>query len=170
MDPKTPTESQASLSQLVLPNDTNMINNLMGGALLNKMDIVAGIAAQNHSNLLAVTASVDNVSFKRSIPLGSIVTVVAKVTRAFNTSMEVKLTVTAKNIPRKICEFVANEAFYTFVAVNDDGVPSPVPPILPETQEESELFTGALKRRELRLVLAQKITLDDTTELKKILI
>ncbi len=167
---KKPADSHASLSQLVLPNDTNMSNNLMGGALLNKMDIVAGIAAQNHSNRLSVTASVDNVSFKKPISLGSIITITAKVTRAFNTSMEVKLVVTAKNIPQRVEEFIANEAFYTFVALDNDGYPCTVPSINTQTEVEKELYTGAMRRRELRLVLAEKMTLDDTTELKKILI
>lgn len=162
-------DSFTTLSELVLPNDTNMIDNLMGGRLLHLIDIVAGIAAQKHSDRLCVTASVDNVSFTRSIPLGSIVTLSAQVTRAFNTSMEIHVEVKAKNIPKRIEEYKANEAFITFVAVDDAGMPVKVPELIPETTKEKELYTSAMRRRELRLVLAGKIAIGDSTELKKLL-
>lgn len=162
-------DSYTTLSELVLPNDTNMINKLMGGRLLHLIDIVAGIAAQKHSNRLCVTASVDNVSFNRSIPLGSIITLNARLTRAFNTSMEIHVEVIAKNIPKRIEEYKANEAFITFVAVDDLGTPVKIPELIPETSEEKELYASALRRRELRLLLAGKIKREETTSLKELL-
>src|SRR5258706_12365972 len=97
---KFPSESFTSMTELVLPNDTNTLNNLMGGRLLHWMDIVAAITAQKHSNSIVVTASVDGVSFKESIRLGDVVTLEAYVTRAFNTSMEIYIEVYAHNIPK----------------------------------------------------------------------
>lgn len=152
------------MNELVLPNDTNTLNNLMGGRLMHWMDIAAAISAQKHSNNIVVTASVDNVSFKHAIKLGDVVTIEAKVTRAFQTSMEVRLDVWAENIPTG-SRLKSNEAYYTFVAVNEKG-PIRVPEIAPETDEEKQLYEGALQRRQLRLVLGGKMKADDATELK----
>ncbi|MEM1136309.1 MAG: acyl-CoA thioesterase [Bacteroidota bacterium] len=160
-------ESFATMTEMVLPNDTNTLNNLMGGRLLHLMDIVAAISAQRHSNRVVVTASVDNVSFKHPIALGDVVTLKAMVTRAFNSSMEVHIAVSAENIPsgRKI---VTNNAFFTFVAVDQLGNPISVPELIPETEEETELYNGALRRRQLRLVLARRMKPEDAKELKSI--
>ena len=108
-------ESTVIKNELLMPNDTNMLNNLMGGKMMYWMDICAGVAAQKHSEAIAVTASVDNISFRHPIELGSVVTLTAKVTRAFKSSMEVYIEVTAENIPKKT-KFVSNSAFFTFVA------------------------------------------------------
>jgi len=153
------------MNELVLPNDTNTINNLMGGRLLHWMDIAAAISAQKHCNRIVVTASVDNVSFKHAIKLGDVVTIEAKVSRAFNTSVEVRLDVWAENIPSGK-KLKSNEAYYTFVALNQDGNPVPVPALVPETAEDLMLFDSALRRRQLRLILAGKMKPDDATELK----
>lgn len=153
------------MNELVLPNDTNTLNNLMGGRLLHWMDIAAAISAQKHCNRIVVTASVDNVSFKQPIKLGDVITIEAKVTRAFHTSVEVRLDVWAENIPSG-SRVKSNEAFYTFVAVDQSGRTIPVPELVPETEEEIELFAGALRRRQLRLVLAGKMNPDDAVELK----
>src|SRR5215469_11706972 len=99
MTSRTPKESLTIMNELVLPNDTNTLHNLMGGRLLHWMDIAAAISAQKHCNRIVVTASVDNVSFKRSIKLGDVITIEAKVSRAFNTSVEVRLDVWSENIP-----------------------------------------------------------------------
>src|SRR5690606_18772845 len=96
---KHPRESFVSMTELVLPNDTNTLNNLMGGRLMHWMDIVSAIAAQKHSNNIVVTASVDNISFKHPIQLGNVVTLKARVTRAFNSSVEVRIDVDAEDIP-----------------------------------------------------------------------
>lgn len=153
------------MNELVLPNDTNTLNNLMGGRLLHWMDIAAAIAAQKHCNRIVVTASVDNVSFQHAIKLGDVVTIEAKVSRAFNTSVEVRLDVWAENIPSGSRQ-KSNEAYYTFVAVDQSGRTIPVPELKPETEEEQILFDGALRRRQLRLILGGKMKPNDATELK----
>ncbi len=153
------------MNELVLPNDTNTLNNLMGGRLLHWMDIAAAISAQKHCNKIVVTASVDNVSFKHAIKLGDVITIEAKVTRAFNTSVEVRLDVWAENIPSG-SRLKSNEAYYTFVAVDLAGQTIPVPGLKPETEDEQKLFDGALRRRQLRLILGGKMKPDDATELK----
>lgn len=162
---KTPQQSEVTMTEMVLPNDTNTLNNLMGGRLLHWMDICAAISAQKHSNRIVVTASVDNVSFTEPIRLGNIVTMHARVTRAFNSSMEVYLEVWAEDIPAGV-RVSTNRAFYTFVAVDQNGRPIEVPPLLPESKEDEELFVSALRRRQLRLVLAGRMKPADATELK----
>jgi acyl-CoA hydrolase len=162
---KTPKESFTIMNELVLPNDTNTLNNLMGGRLLHWMDIAAAISAQKHCNRIVVTASVDNVSFKQPIKLGDVITIEAKVTRAFNTSVEVRLDVWAENIPSGT-RAKSNEAYYTFVALDQNGSTIPVPELTPESDDEMELFAGALRRRQLRLILAGKMQPNDAKELK----
>ena len=160
-------ESEVVKNELLMPNDTNPFGNLMGGRLMYWMDIAAAISAQKHSNSLAVTASVDNISFKHPIEIGGIITLTAKVTRAFNTSMEVFIEVIAVNIPKKT-KFVSNSAFFTFVAVDKTGKPKPVPDAVPETEQENKLYEGALRRRQLRLILAGRLMPSDALELKAI--
>ncbi|MFN7490620.1 MAG: acyl-CoA thioesterase [Chryseotalea sp.] len=164
---KTPSESFISMTELVLPNDTNTLNNLMGGRLMHWMDIVSAIAAQKHSNRIVVTASVDNISFKHPIQLGNVVTLKAKVTRAFNSSMEVRIDVDAEDIPasRKV---ESNSAYFTFVAVDQTGRPIDVPEVEPETEEEKEFYNGALRRRQLRLILSGRMKPTEANELKSI--
>jgi acyl-CoA hydrolase len=165
MEGKTPKESHTIMNELVLPNDTNTLNNLMGGRLLHWMDIAAAISAQKHCNRIVVTASVDNVSFKHSIKLGDVVTIEAKVSRAFTTSVEVRLDVWAQNIPSGT-SVKSNEAYYTFVALDENGNTIKVPELIPDTIEDIILYDGALRRRQLRLILAGKMKPDDATELK----
>ncbi|TSJ38631.1 acyl-CoA thioesterase [Mucilaginibacter corticis] len=165
MTSKTPKDSLTIMNELVLPNDTNTLNNLMGGRLLHWMDIAAAISAQKHCNRIVVTASVDNVSFKHSIKLGDVVTIEARVSRAFSTSVEVRLDIWAQNIPSGTL-IRSNEAYYTFVALDNDGHKVTVPELIPETAEETELYNGALRRRQLRLILSGKMKADDATELK----
>ena len=164
---KYPSESCVTMTELVLPNDTNTLNNLMGGRLMHWMDIVSAISAQKHSNRIVVTASVDNVSFKKPIRLGNVVTLKAQVTRAFNSSMEVAIEVWAEDIPSGQ-RIESNRAFFTFVAVDQLGKPIDVPELVPETEQEIELFEGALRRRQLRLVLAKRMDPKDANELKSI--
>ncbi len=160
-------ESYVIMTELVLPNDTNTLNNLMGGKMMHWMDIVSAISAQKHSNRIVVTASVDNVSFSESIKLGNVVTLEAKVTRSFNSSMEVHIQVFAEDIPsgRKV---KSNQAFFTFVAVDQAGKAIDVPEAIPETEEEIKLYDGALRRRQLRLVLAGRMLPSEANELKSI--
>jgi len=164
---KSPQESFVSTTELVLPSDTNTLNNLMGGRLMHWMDIVSAISAQKHANSTVVTASVDNISFKHPIRLGNVVTLKAKVTRAFNTSMEVRIHVEAEDIPsgQKVD---SNSAYFTFVALDREGNRVEVPEIEPETPEEIALYEGALQRRQLRLILANRMNPRDATELRSI--
>jgi|TARA_B110000459_G_C16485796_1_gene436447 acyl-CoA hydrolase len=162
---KTPAESKAILTEIVLPNDTNNLDNLMGGRLLYWMDITASITAQRHCNRTSVTASVNNVSFNQPIPRGSIVTIEGKISRSFNSSMEIFLDVWAEDSlsgEKTKC----NEAIYTFVAVNNMGRPVKVPGVSAETELEKTRYDGALRRRQLALILSGKMKAADATELK----
>ncbi|WP_134088295.1 acyl-CoA thioesterase [Olivibacter sp. XZL3] len=164
MNKKFAKESFTIMNELVLPNDTNTLNNLMGGRLLHWMDIAAAISAQKHCNRIVVTASVDNVSFRHPVKLGDVISIESQVTRAFNTSVEVRLQVYAQNIPSG-SRIKSNEAFYTFVAIDQNSRTIAVPELVPETEEEKELFDGALRRRQLRLILAGKMKPAEATEL-----
>ncbi len=165
MQPKFPSESLTILTDLVLPSETNPLNNLFGGELLARMDRAASIAARRHSRRIVVTASVNHVAFNRAIPLGSVVTVEAKVSRAFKTSMEIFIDVWLEDRESGI-RSQANEAIYTFVAVDDTGQPIAVAPIEPQTDLEKQRFEAALRRKQLSLVLAGKLKPADATELK----
>jgi acyl-CoA hydrolase len=164
---KFPRESFVSMTELVLPNDTNTFNNLMGGRLMHWMDIVSAIAAQKHSNRHVVTASVDNISFKHPIRLGNVVTLRARVTRAFQSSMEVRIDVDAEDIPAAH-KFESNAAYFTFVALDNEGKPTDVPAVVTETPEEAEYYEGALRRRQLRLILAGRMKPSEAAELRSI--
>ncbi|MFM2135361.1 MAG: hypothetical protein RL021_761 [Bacteroidota bacterium] len=162
---KTAKESLAVITEMVLPNDTNTLGNLMGGRLLHWMDIASAISAHRHCGRVVVTASVNNVSFNQPIRLGEIVTMEAKVSRAFTSSMEVFIDVWVENNTtgeKKKC----NEAIYTFVAVDQLGNPINVPQLLPETDEEKKRYDGALRRRQLSLILGGKMKPEEATELK----
>ena len=165
MKTKKSSETKAVTTHIVLPNDTNTLGNLFGGQLLAWMDIVASISAQRHSRRVVVTASVNNVSFQEPIVQSSIVTLEAKVSRAFSSSMEVFVDVYLENPvsgERRKC----NEAIYTFVAVDQLGGPIQVPELIPETEEEIKRYEGALLRRQLSLILAGKMKPSDATEIK----
>jgi acyl-CoA hydrolase len=166
---KSPEESFTIMNEIVLPNDTNTLGNLMGGRLLHWMDICAAIAAQKHSNQIVVTASVDSVSFKESIRLGDVVTLQAWVTRAFKSSMEVFIEVYAQNIPQGE-RIKCNEAYYTFVALDSRNRPTGVPELVTTTPEELQKYDGALRRRQIRLILAGKMKPEEATELKNLFV
>ena len=167
MTPRTPSESRTTLTDLVLPSETNPIGNMLGGELWARMDRAASIAARRHSRQIVVTVSVNHVAFNKMIPLGSVVTVEASISRAFNTSMEVYMDVWLED--RQSGErSKANEAIFTFIAVDEQGHPVQVPEITPQTPLEQERFAAALRRRQLSLVLAGKLKAHDATELKAI--
>jgi acyl-CoA hydrolase len=166
---KKPEDSYTIMNEIVLPNDTNTLNNLMGGRLLHWMDIAAAIAAQKHSNSIVVTASVDGVSFKEPIRLGDVVTLEAYVTRSFNSSMEVFIEVYAQNIPRGE-KYKCNDAYYTFVALDSRNKPIVVPALEPQTEAQKIKYDGALRRRQVRLIMAGKMKKEDAAELKAFLI
>lgn len=165
MQPKTPKESLTVMTDIVLPGETNPLNNLFGGELLARMDRAASITARRHSRRICVTASVNNVAFNKSIPLGSVVTIEAKVSRTFRTSMEIFLDVWIEDRVSGNRQ-KANEAIYTFVAVNETGTPIEIAGIVPETEEEKSRYDAALRRKQLSLVLAGKMKPEEATELK----
>ncbi len=165
MESKTPSQSRTTQTEIVLPNDTNNLKNLMGGRLLHWMDIVAAISAQRHSGRSCVTASVNNVSFGNPIPQASIVTLEANVSRSFSSSMEVIIDVWIEDMQNGK-KTKCNEAIYTFVAVDNTNKPTLVPAIDPETDLEKERFDAALRRRQLSLILAGKMKAEEATELK----
>lgn len=165
MNPKHPSESLTILTDLVLPSETNPLNNLFGGELLARMDRAASISARRHSRRITVTASINHVAFNRAIPLGSVVTIEAKVSRSFRSSMEIFMDVWVEDRETGI-RSKANEAIYTFVAVDESGRPVEVPPIIPQTELEKQRFDAALRRKQLSLVLAGKMKPDEATELK----
>jgi acyl-CoA hydrolase len=169
MKTKFARESHAVSTEIVLPNDTNTLGNLMGGRLLHWMDITAAISAHRHCRRVVVTASVNNVSFDRPIKLGDIVTLEAQVSRAFTSSMEVFIDVWVENHTSGDKE-KCNEAIYTFVAVDQIGNPISVPACIPETELEKLRFDGALRRRQLSLILARKMKPEDATELKALFV
>ena len=169
MDSKKASESIVIMTELVLPNDTNLFGNLMGGRLMYWMDIAAALAAQKHCNAPVVTASVDNISFENSIKLGNVVHIEAKVTRSFNSSMEVHMNVWGEDLTQQY-KYKSNEAYYTFVALDPNRKPRPVPQLIAETEDEKKLFDSALRRRQLRLILGGKLKPDDATELKALFV
>jgi acyl-CoA hydrolase len=165
MEAKKAAESLIIMTELVLPNDTNVFGNLMGGRLMYWMDIAAALSAHKHCNAPVVTASVDNISFENPIKLGNVVHIAAKISRSFNSSMEVHLTVWGEDLTQQF-KYKSNEAYYTFVALDPHGKPRPVPQLIIETEEEKKLFDSALRRRQLRLVLGGKMKPEEAVELK----
>ena len=165
MKAKTPSQSKAILTEIVLPNDTNNLNNLMGGRRLHWMDIAAAITAHRHSKRTCVTAAVNNVSFDHPIPRGSIVTLEANISRSFSSSMEIFIDVWIED---RISgnKTKCNEAIYTFVAVDEMGRPTKVCEVIPESKLEKSRYDGALRRRQLSLILDGKLNADDASELK----
>lgn len=163
----TTQSTKISMSEIVMPNDTNNLNTLFGGKLMYWMDMAAAICAHKHTNNVVVTASVDNITFKAPINKGDIVTLNAFITRVFNTSMEIFIEVTAQNSNNNK-KIESNTAFFTFVALNQKGKPVKVNEIYPENKNDKKLFDGALRRRQLRLILAGKMKPEDAGELKSI--
>ena len=169
MKSKFSKESAVIMTEIVLPNDTNTFGNLMGGRLMYWMDIAAALSALKHCSAPVVTASVDNISFESPIKLGNVVHIEAKVSRAFNTSMEVHLKVWGEDAIHQV-RYKSNEAYFTFVALDPNRKPRAVPELIPETEEEKKVYAGALRRRQIRLILGGKMKPDDAAELKALFI
>lgn len=147
---KTPGESRVTITELVLPNDTNPLGNILGGKVMHLMDMAGAVAASRHSNRPVVTVYVDSISFQHPIRVGEVIILEASVTWTGRTSMEVMVRVQGENLrtgERKL----TNRAYFTFVALDDEGKPTPVPPLIPETEEERMEFEKAKLRREERL-------------------
>ena len=164
---KTPSASDTVMTEMVMPNDTNNLGNLMGGNLLRWMDICAAISAGKHCDCVAVTAAVDSVSFRHPIQKGDIVTLHSRVTRAWNTSLEVYIEVFTETVKDR-ARLLANTAYYTFVALDDERKPTEAPEVIPETAEEVKRFEGASRRREVRLLLSGRVQPKDAKELQKL--
>ncbi len=166
---KKASESLVIMTELVLPNDTNNFGNLMGGRLMYWMDIAAALSALKHCASPVVTASVDNISFHTPIKIGNVVHIEAKVSRAFSSSMEVHLQVWGEDAIQQY-KYKSNEAYFTFVALDPNGKPRSVNSLIPETKDEVRLFEGALRRRQIRLILGGKLKPEDASELKALFI
>ena len=149
MEKKSSKESEVIMPEVVFPNDTNPLGILRGGKILDWMDTASAICAQTHANSIAVTAAIDSVSFKKPVKLGDIVTIRAIITRSFNTSMEVMVEVMARSIPGG-APFLSNQAYYTFVALDKQAKPTPVPEYVPETNDEFRRYEEATKRYKSR--------------------
>ena len=148
-------ESNITMTELVLPNHTNQLGNLLGGQLMHWIDICAALSAAKHNNRICVTASVDKIDFHHPVKLGDAVTLIASVNRVFNTSMEIGVKVYADCF-RKGTRVHANTAYLTFVAVNEEGSPVKALPVIPETEDEKQRFDEALERRNNRLKLLRE--------------
>ena len=167
MKSKTPNDSLTIMTDLVLPGETNPLDNLFGGELLARMDRASSIAARRHCKRITVTAAVNHVVFSKAVPVGSVLTIEAKVSRAFHSSMEIFVDVWMED--RESGERTkVNEGIYTFVAVDRTGSAVKVPQIIPETDLEKQRFDGALRRKQLSLVLSKKMDPKDATELKSL--
>lgn len=168
MMPSKPVDaSRTIMTELVMPNDTNPIGDLMGGNLMRWMDIAGGICAARHCGAHVVTASVDHVSFRKPIKVGEVVTLNACVTKAFNTSVEVFVQVRSGVVTEGQSE-ISNHAYLTFVALDPyNHKPKPVPKVEPKSKEEQDLYDGAERRREVRLVLAGRIEAKDAVAIRK---
>ena len=144
-------ESMTEMVELVLPNDTNILGNLLGGRLMHWMDIAAALAASRHCNNVCVTKEVDRLTFKRPIMLGEIVRLKTSVNRVFNSSLEVGIKVEVEDI--KTGEvFHSNSAYFTFVNVDSkSNKPYTAPEVVPESEDEKRRYLQALQRREHRL-------------------
>jgi len=167
MEIKTAQQSKTIMTEIVLPNDTNTLNNLRGGKILHWMDIASAIAAGKHAEAIVVTVSVDQVSFDNPIKLGDVVTIEAVVTRVFKTSIETHINVWAENLPTRT-KYKCNEAYYTFVALDSNSKPKKVDELTPDTAAEKEQYDGAMRRRQMRLVLAGKLKPSEASELKNL--
>jgi acyl-CoA hydrolase len=143
---KTADESETVMTEIIFPNDTNPMGIVQGGRIVQLMDIACAVCAQVHSERIAVTASIDSVHFKSPAKLGDVLTIKARITRVFNTSMEIYAEVTAKRLP-EMKPFLTNYAYFTFVALDDYQKPVKIPPIHPTTERDQRYFEEALSRK-----------------------
>ena len=169
MEKKTVSQSRIEMHNIVLPAYTNGWGNLMGGQLVYWMDIAAGLSARKHSHENCMTVSIDSLIFKSPVILNDSIKIISQITRCFNSTMEIYLRVYGeKTLNGRVYE--ANEAFFTFIALNDYSKPIPIEQINPETPEEIELYESAAKRRELRLIKAKKLNPVDSVYYKELTI
>lgn len=149
LTPRPVRESQSEMVEIVLPNDANPLGALLGGRLMHWLDLAAALAAHRHSRNYVVTASIDHLDFLTPVHVGDLVILRSSVNRAFHTSMEVGVQVLVENYIAGTRSQVSS-AYLTFVAVDRHGRRLPVPPVIPETDEEKRRYEDALRRREMR--------------------
>ena len=150
MQAKRPEESKVEMTELVSPNDTSILGNLLGGRLMHWIDIAGAMAASRHSNRVVATVALDSLDFRHPARMGELVILKAKLTWVGRTSMEVSVDVFAENI-KSGSVILTNRAYVTYVALDEEGKPVSVPPLILETEEEKQIFKEAEKRREERL-------------------
>lgn len=155
LKPRPVRESQSEMVQIVLPNDANPLGALLGGTMMHWIDLAAALAAHRHSHSYVVTASIDHLDFQVPVRVGEVVILRSSVNRAFHTSMEVGVQVLVENYIAVTLSQVSS-AYLTFVAVDRQGRRQPVPPIIPETDEEKRRYEDALRRRENRKAERQR--------------
>lgn len=143
-------ESHSELSELALPNDANGLNTLLGGKIMHLVDIAGALSAVRHCRCFCVTASFDQMDFLEPVHIGNLVVLRSSVNRAFQTSMEVGVKVYAEDLRSAKTHHVAS-AYLTFVAVDANHETIPVPPAIPETEEEKRRYKEAGERRAQRL-------------------
>lgn len=149
LKPRTVSESQSEMTELILPNDTNTLGNLLGGRLMHFIDLVGAMAAYRHTRTHVVTASMDHIDFIQPVHVGDLLILKSSVNRAFSKSVEVGVKVWAENTRAGEYRHVAS-AYLVFVAIDPDGKPVRVPELLPETADEHRRYEGAKRRRENR--------------------
>lgn len=155
LPPRTVAHSQSEMTELILPNDTNVLGNLLGGRLMNFIDLVGAMAAYRHARSHVVTASMEHIDFIAPVHVGDLLILKSSVNRAFNTSMEVGVKVWVENTLAGIHRHVAS-AYLTFVAIDPQGRRVPVPPLDLENDEEKRRFEDAGRRREIREAEARR--------------
>jgi len=154
MNGKMVAESRTTMTEVVLPNDTSAYGMILGGKVMHLIDMAGAVAAFRHCRTPVVTVSVDSVRFLNPIKVGHLVLLEAVVTRAFTTSMEVEVQVQSED-PLTGKRIKTSDAFLTFVAINEAGRPTAIPPLIPETEEEKKRYEAALERRNRRLAQAK---------------
>lgn len=146
---RTVASTQSQMTELILPNDTNTLGNLLGGRLMHFIDMAGAMAAYRHARTCVVTASMDHIDFIQPVHLGTLVTLKASVNRAFRCSMEVGVKAWAEERLTGKITHVAS-AYLVFVAIDDNGKPVRIPELIPETPDELRRYADAQRRREHR--------------------
>lgn len=151
MDGRHPSESEAVMAELMMPHHANLMGNVFGGVILSLVDRVAAVCAIRHSRHQCVTVSVDKVDFKEPIHVGELVTAYGRVNFAGRTSMEVGVKLISENVLSGEKRHT-NSCYVTYVALDENGQPTPVPPIVPQTPEEKRRYERASQRRASRVM------------------
>lgn len=142
--------SRTEMTEVVLPQDANVFGNILGGRVMHLVDIAAAITAHRHCRSMAVTASVDHIDFRNPIRVGEVIMLKASLNRAFRTSMEIGVKVFSEDILTGEKKHTTS-AYVTFVALDEEHRPKPVPPVLCETDQDRRRYREALVRRKQRL-------------------